>query len=552
MTVERDGHFTWEEDQIFDGIRQDATESVRRYRVVKNFNFRNIGAITKDLGLRKIHQTAIDSTFVSKAALDCHFNNRTQKLVLIQGASAATKLYVWSASTGEFGSSLATLANVDHPSMVMFADKLHILDGTTLTTMDNAETIATPGEATYSNPSTMGVVYANRLIVSGNPSYPFSFFPSGLRDSSTWDVDLSVDVTGLRGEEIRCLGICGHYMIVGGPKFTRAYYLGTASPGDWDWDEISSEIGPINHASYKSVSRNGQNLGFFWSEEGPMVLSQNGEGLPRLYPLWKPIDKMVRGVTHQGMPALTVAQYGKVTSEYVPELNELRFAVVETLTTTPTEPNCIMAVDLDSVIDYVADSRNRWPKWRMRNNDNSPLQCQRIFSCRVDPKTGFPSITSGQNRCMAVAAGQVYEMDARGTYTDAPNGAAIPALVRKDGYDGREDGIREHSKSVQRLHIRTNQSGAFTLYSRLYTDGGQQSSVTEIDLGSGLELWSADTTDGTWGNGSVWNEGEFIVQRGGFSGVGKKFDLEVYDSGNVLEELQINSWSLSGMLEDRR
>jgi hypothetical protein len=557
MAVDREGQRVWEEDQIYDGIRQDATESIRRYRIVRNFNFRNIGALTKDLGIRKIHQTAVSSTYPARAALDCHFNNGTQKLVFIQGISGGSNIFVYNTTTNELGAAAApTIANVDHPDMLMFADKLYVIDGTTLRAMDSSETITTPGESDYSNPCRFGVVYGNRLILSGNSTYPFSFFSSGIRNAAEWDVDLSVDVTGLHGDAIECLGVCGPYMIVGGPKFTRAYYLGTASPGDWDWDELSHDVGPINHASYKAVSRNGEVYGFFWSEEGPMVLHQSGEGLPRLFPLWKPIDKMVRGVAHQGMPALTVAKYSKITTEYVHEYNEVRFACVETTTGNPqystgSEPNALMCVDLDSVTDYVRNPSGSWPKWRLRDNVSSDLQCERIFVCRIDPATGFPSLT-GQNRLMCAASGQIYEMDARDTYTDAPNGASILAHLRKDGYDGLPDGVREHTKSVRRWHVRTNQSGDYSLYARLYTDGGQQSSETSVPLGEGLSLWGSDLADGAWGDGSIWNEGEFVVKRGGFSGVGKKFDLEIYDSGNVVEELQINSWSLSGMLEDRR
>ena len=553
MAIDRDGEFVWEEDQIFDGMRQDATESIRRYRIVRNFNFRNLGAITKDLGLRQIHETAISSAYTAKAGLDCHFNDGSQKLVLCQGISGGANLHVYNTSTNEFGSSRGvTIANVDHPCMLMFANKLHIFDGSTLRAMNASEVMSTPGESSFSNPSKFGIVYGNRLLASGNPTYPFSFFPSGLRDSATWDVDLSVDVTGLHGETIECMGTCGPYAIVGGPKFTRAYYLGTASPYDWDWDEISNEIGPINHASYQAVSRNGEYFGFFWSEEGPMVLHQ-AEGIPRLFPLWKPIDKTIRGIEHQGMPAHVVAQYSKVTSVYVPEYNEVRFATVQDTGASPkpAEPNQLMCIDLDSVIAYVRQPANMFPKWRLRDNVNSTLQVERVFMCRVDPATGYPSLT-GQNRCMSAASGRVYELDARDTFVDAPNSASIPALCRKDGYDGLTDGVREHTKSVQRWHVRTNQSGDYKLYARLYTDGGQQSSVTSVSLGEGLSLWTSNESDGSWGNGGIWNEGEFVVKRGGFSGVGKKFDLEIYDSGNVTEELQVNSWSLSGMLEDRR
>jgi hypothetical protein len=552
MTVERDGTVTWSEDRIFDGIRQDATESERRYRGIRNWNWRNIGALTKDLGFRAIHQTAVSADNPAKAALDCRFNDGTQKLVLAQGISGGASLYVFNTTTNEFGSALSpTLAPVDHPDMIMFANKLYVLDGNELVAMDSAETITTPGESSYSNPSRFGVVYGNRLIVAGNSTYPFTFFPSGIRDATDWDVDNSHDVTGLHGETIECLGLCGPYMIVGGPKFTRAYYLGLETAVDWDWDTVSDYIGPINHASYLSVTRRGHNFGFFMSEEGPMVLHQR-QGLPTMFPLWHPLDRMVRGLAHQGMEGLVLGTYDKTTTVYVPEYNEVRFAVcMKEGALDPDEPNALLCVNFDSVMNFISDPTNNYPFWRVRNNDVSRLQAERVFVCRVDPTTGRPS-ASGMNRAMAAAAGRVYEMDARSQWTDDPNDTPIPAWFRKDGYDGFEDGIREHSKSIRRWHARANESGAYTLYARLYTDGGAIVSETSIDLGTGLSIWSADEADGTWGDGGLWNEGEFVVKRGGFRGVGKKFDLEVYDNGNVEAELQLNSWSLSGMLEDRR
>jgi hypothetical protein len=557
--IDQNGELIWEEDQIYDGIRQDATESIRRYRVIKNAHFRNFGALTKDLGIRKIHNTVVSGgTHDTKAAMDLHWTEGTQTLAIIQGGSSTSTLHLWDSSTNEFGASKGVaIAAVDQPDMLLFANKLIILDGTTLRSMTSGGVMATPGEADYSNKSKFGAVYANRLIVAGNATFPYSFFPSGIRDSSSWDVDLSVDVTGLHGDAITCLGICGQFLIVGGRKFLRSYYLGTSSPKDWDWDEISNEVGPINHQSFQTVTRNGRSYAFFMSEEGPMMLAQQGGGIPALFPLWKPLDKAVRGIDHQGLTGLSVTNFDEVNTVYVPEYDEVRFACNINYSGSSDKPNGFIAVDLNSAIGMAEDA-NRYPFWRIRDNTISELHCSRVFPCRVDAATGRPSVT-GQTRCMSARDGFVYEMDAKDQFVDDPSDVPIPFLIRKDGYDGREDGVRENSKSIQRLHVRTNQSGGgHRLYGRLITDGGQQASSISVDgtegipLDTGLKIWSTDTDDGTWGDGGAWNTGEFIVQRAGMHGVGKKFDLELFDDGNIRDEFQINSWSLTGMLEERR
>ena len=103
----------------------------------------------------------------------------------------------------------------------MFANKLHVIDGVTLRTWTGSAW-ATPGESSYSNPSKFGAVYANRLILAGNSTYPFTFFPSGIRDSGSWDAAWSVDVTGAHGEAITSVGTMGSFLIVGGRTFPRS------------------------------------------------------------------------------------------------------------------------------------------------------------------------------------------------------------------------------------------------------------------------------------------------------------------------------------------
>ena len=48
MPIEGDGRFTWYEDRITDGIRQDVSESTNRYRVLRNASVVNMGSLVKD------------------------------------------------------------------------------------------------------------------------------------------------------------------------------------------------------------------------------------------------------------------------------------------------------------------------------------------------------------------------------------------------------------------------------------------------------------------------------------------------------------------------
>ena len=254
--IDRDGQFTWEETNVFDGIRQDVSESLRKYRSVQNVHFANRGALTKDLGIKPLHASRIGASGKNvTAALDCHFNNATQILVAVNEGSSNADAYTFDTATRAWTAQSVSIVNGVRPSMVMFADQLHLVDGTTLRRMNASKSWSTPGEGTYSNPCKFGTVYANRLILSGNATYPYSFFPSGVRDAGTWDATLAVDVTGAQGERIPALGTLGPFLIVGGETFTRAYYLGTASPRDWDGDVVSSRVGPVHHSSYVAGRR---------------------------------------------------------------------------------------------------------------------------------------------------------------------------------------------------------------------------------------------------------------------------------------------------------
>ena len=546
--------FEWPDDRLYDGIRQDATESVLRYRMVRNANWKNIGALTKDLGLRRINTDQPGSgSYDVRGGIDTVFNDDTQLLLAFIAESGATGVYSLDIATRSLGAKIATLANVV-PDAVMFANKAILIDGTTLRSMTSGKVFATPGEATYSNPCRFGTVYANRLILAGNPNYPYNFFPSATRDETDWDPSLAVETTSVAGEEINCLGICGSFLIVGGSTYTRAYYLGTNSPRDWDWEEISGDVGPVNHRAFVHVPRAkgqaGRNYSFFWTRNGPMMLAQVGQSLPALYDLWRPIEMAVRGVDHQGFPALDRTAFDEVECTYVPEYREVRFTCRKLAAPAATQNDIILAVDIDSAIDFAMEQAS-YPKWRVRDNVNSAIASSTIFTARVDPATALPSLT-GVEKAIVGKDGVLYQMDSPSKYTDDPAEALINFYVRRDGYDGHDDGIREHTKSPQRVYIRSNQTGNFTISVQILADGGRLSSRTDISLDEGLTIWSDNEDEGTWGDGSSWNEGEFSVKRGGLGAPGKKFDLEIFDDGNILDDFQINSLTLAGIIEDRR
>ena len=554
--IDRDGQFTWDEDNVFDGIRQDVSESVRKYRIVRNCHFANRGALTKDRGVKPLHASRIGSTGKNTTGiLDCHFNNGTQILVAVNEGASNADAYTFEPTTRAWTAQSVSIANAVRPMMVMFADQLHIADGTTLRRMNASKSWSTPGESTYSNPCKFGTVYANRLILSGNANYPQSFFPSGVRDSGTWDASLAVDVTEAQGERITALGTLGTFLIVGGETFTRAYYLGTASPRDWDGDVLSSRVGPVHHSSYVEVPAAGgnasSNFGFFWSREGPMMLAQIGSGLPVMKSLADPLRRAIRGITFEGLDGLAVESYDDVTAAYVPEYDEIRFSLIKKDNYSATaRADTVYCLSLASAIAYADRPWENAPIWRIRDNGNQTLPCSTLATARLHPDTHLPSV-DGTVRGLSAQDGFVYEMDAIDQYVDNIEGTdySIPFLVRKDNYDGHEDGVRSHTKSLRTGWFRTTMVGEYTLFTRAIVDGGRSESVGSISLDAGLNTWG----DGSvWGDGDNWNASEFVNSRSGLGILGKKFDLELYDNGNIQGDFQLNSWSLLGYVEDRR
>jgi len=555
MSVDRSGFYVWEEDLIYDGIRQDASESIRRYRRLENMHWGIRGALTKDKGTKLLTTTAINSgSYPTAIGFDAHFSNGTQYLVVVNGTSTPDqKPYIYNTSTNVFDEQAQGLHATNRPCLFMFANKLMFFDGTEVKAMAHDKSFTTPGDS-LADACRFGGVYANRAVVAGSATYPHTFFPSGVMDETSWGAANSVDVTGTFGQEITAMGNCGRFWIVTTRSLTRAYYLGTAGPKDWDFDDVSNLSGAIGWESFvqpsgiKGVNTNA--FAFFWGDDGPMMVVDTGSGVPRLIPLWNPIQSAVRGQAWQDVIALDPTGYDSVVGEFVPQAREIRFSCRET---NETKNNVLWCLDYDSAVRYAMSGENDefYPFWRIRKNEERGwLPCHHIFLARLG--SGGEPASNGQMRMMGCRDGYVYEYDAPDIFTDADpsgNDVSFSWKIRKDGYDGVEDGSRVYTKSNRHIQVRsTSVSGI--IYATLYTDGGALSSTTEIDPSTYLSYWGTDSVTGSWGDGGVWNAGEFVPIRGEVVGKGKKFDLELTDNGSIEEEFSINSFSLMGYVED--
>ena len=565
--MERGGAWTWFEDQVYAGIRQDVTETADRYRILRNVHLATRGALTKDKGIIPLTATATHTyTNDVYGGLDARWYDGTQKLIVAADDGANGKFSIYDPATNGW-TTQAPAGVRTKPWMGMFANKLLTFDGTTPRSMTQGGVWATPASSAHADiqTSSFAVVYANRLLAFANTANPFYFYPSGVRDETDWDASLAVQVTGSRGERILGAGRCGRYLLVGGEEFLRGYYLGTASPRDWDWEHISEHSGPINWQSFVDVTRprggGTQSFTFFWTKEGPAMCMALGEGLPRMVPLWDPIRRMCQGTTYQGLVGLELSMYDQVEGVWVPEFNEVRFTCSSS---GKTKHDMLLCLDVDSAIRYAMSpdaliegelvSRN-YPFWRIRDNEGlSSFPVSTVFQCEVSPATNEPS-TSGLRKAMCAQDGVVYIMDMRAICKDLHQGASTPTdqpikmMAHKDGYNGYVEGVREHVKSLREVHIRTTQEGNYDLNVVVVADGGKDRSSNTVNLSSGISLWGAGND---WGDGSMWNAGEFVTEEIGLHALGTSFDLQIYDDGAVEAPVEINSWSLSGYLEDRR
>jgi hypothetical protein len=570
--IDREGQFVWEEENFIGGIRQDVSESTKRYRNLQNVHLFNEGALTKDRGIRPLTSSAINSASYSAgkdvlAGFDAQFS-AGQKVVVIQEKEGASSADMYVYGSGAFATPQnRTIAENIRPDLVMFADKLHVIDGTELKAstyaLDGSGSWTSPGDSTYADPCTIGTVYANRLILSGSTSatYKNHVFPSGVRDSTTWDPNIAIQITNISGDTVSCLGTIGSNLIIGGRTFIRSYYLGTGGATDWDYDEVSNLIGPSSHKSFVSIpsthGKVGLNLAMFWTAEGPMMLMKQGQSSPQLINIGSPIVRSVRGEDFQGVGGLDVDSYGDVQGVYVPEYDEVRFAVRtnDYANQSGTQHDILYCCNITSAINYAQGTQGVYPYWRIRSNKASNsvrLPVNTLFSARIHPTTHLPD-SNGVIRCLCAQDGFVYEMDASNQFVDKIKDTDynIRMVARRDGYDGLEDGVRNNIKSLRSIYTRNTRSGIYTLKIKVVADGGSTESSANVDLsgGSGFGYWG----DGReWGDGSLWNAGDFINSRAQFGILGRKFDIELFDNGEIASTFQTNSFSMIGYVEDRR
>jgi hypothetical protein len=548
--IEGGGHLVWPEYNLRGGIRQNLSAAQRRYRILRNANWTNLQGLKKDLGIRRLTVETLESgNYDTIAGFDAHFNDGTQHVMIFQDDGSATDIYIFTNVGRTWGSPLGTsLARVT-PDIMMFNNKVCMFDGTNFTTMTSNKTLAQPATTGY-NACTMGTVYANRLLAAGDSSAPYSFKPSEVRNETSAKSANIVDVTGVQGESIKAIGRVGPYAVVGGRTFTRVYYLGTGGPKDWDWDEISGMTGPIDQKSFVEVSlargNETQDFAFFWGPEGPMMIAYKGQGLPALYPLWEPLWHSVKGREYEEVPYMNLSRMTDIQGVYYPEYREVRFSWSKT---TGTINNAFWCLDFDSAVAYAENPRENYPYWRIRDNSGMNFPGSSAFLVRINPITGLPS-TTGVNKVFTSCNGIVYEMDAQGVYKD--DGQPIPMFAKLDGFDGVEDGIRDQVKSINHVYTHTNHAGVFELYINIIADEGNEQQIDTADLSGNLSQWTDAIEEGSWGDGDLWSSGGALPARTEHGVLGRRHAVEVYDLGNINNELYLQSLTLEGELEDRR
>ena len=552
------GEYKWREARLIEGVSQTLAEDRPRYRLIRNMNWLNAGSMTKDrgwYGLNAAGLVANDSGLRMLNGVDADYINASgqpvQAVLVFQEDYADVKIHAYDGVNRSFDVEPVALQRGNRPCPVMFANNLCVFDGLQMRARAFDGTWSTPGDATFSNPSRFATVYASRLCAAGNPTYPQSFFPSGVRRNNDWDEDLIVDVTGAGSDAITCLGLCGTFLIVGGRTFTQAHYLGTASPKDWDHDSLSTLVGPTNWASFVNVSlargNEGQAYSFFWSDEGPMVIVQQGQGIPSIYPLWDPIRQALRGTEYEDHPAFDLGFYDDVQGVWVPEYREVRFST-RNKTVGAGHNDTLLCLNIDSVRGWIAGARDIEPAFRIRDNTNNPLPAHTVFPCRMNEQLNRPD-PAGQVRMLAGDEGLLYEADVKNQRQD-PGNVAIPFSIKKDNYKGLEDGIDFETKSNRTIHLAMNRPGNYTLYAKLVDASGREK-ITEIPCTvPGGSAWG---DGGKWADGGKWTDKRRVrTVRAGLHLVGTEFSLELYDNGGISSELQIASWMLAGMVEGRR
>ena len=535
--LERDGLLTLVEENTYDGVRQSASEGIRRYSLLRNLNVFNREALTKEHGIRRLHAADFGSSADVLGGYDAHYQGGTQVVVAVNTGD----VFEYNTSTRAFDAKSQSLANA-RPDLFMFANKLLLLNGTQFRSRTSAGTwTAVSGSPPAAK---FGTVHAGRALVAGVSGSEHLFYPSGVRDETDWDTSLAVIVDSAEGTSgLTNLGRLGPYMIVQTPSSTHAYQLSTDNPRDWDNFDISTQVGATVHTAWVEVERAKGNemrsYSFFWGYGGPYMLAHTGSK-PALLGLMDPIMRSVRGTEYQDFPALDVSRYGSVSAAYEEETGRVLFGVTKQ---GDAENNLILWVDVESAVAF-ADGQVEYPFWGLRDNVNlGYFPSDVLFTAQVD-STGLPSAT-GQRRVLAGRNGVVFELHVPGLYED--HGEPLPFEAVRAGYDGAEDGVRSFIKSMRHARVRATQIGGGELYVDLIADGGQNTGTATLDLDAGLTTWGGST----WGGGR-WNAGEFRTIRGDFGVNGERFAVRLYDEGNIEGEFQIDGWEIDGYVEDRR
>ena len=541
------GRFIFEEESLYGGIHQGLPTHIRHYELLRNVRPLEDGTLINDRGIRKLSSNIMGGgSYDTWGGIDCQFSDGSQKLILFQNAAADSDAYLFVSADRSFTDQGVSMAQL-RPTALMFANKLHTFDGSTMRTMDGSGTWATPGTAD-ANACKVAAVYANRIIAGGDSGNPYRFILSGVRDASTWDLDLAESITNLSGEAINCIGTVGPFLVIGGRSWFQSYYRGMTTLTTWDSANMSRLTGPINQGSFcEAALRQGKGnyLAFFWAEDGPKMIAQLGNELPVVIGLEGPLYHFLRGEEQNGMPAIEVSRFTYVETAFFSEYDEIRFAFS---LDGDTRNKALLCLNVSSALAFAKDQDRTYPIFRLRDNQTSGLPVSCLFSCQVNSSTGLPS-TSGRRKNFSAYNGVVYELDADNATDD--NGTPIPIELIRTGYSGHEEKVRSIDKSFEHVNITASVPGSYTLYADLEVDGGLSSDTDEVDLSGDLSLWSDLTEDGTWGDGGLWMDADYLNHRLEFDTVGKVAKLRIYDNGNIRGSLTIDPWVIEGALEDR-
>ena len=567
MSLEKDGRFEWNEDRIYGGMRQDVTAAFRHYRILRNGSVIDHGSLIKDKGVRRLINAQI-TDHPTYGGYDARYANGSQVLFLFHNNGSAGEVHRFNEAVGGHtqADSSWTEEHANNaqtkPCVFMFADKLITIDGSRIRARNNAASWSAPVNDSSMDStlkaaldrSTFGVVYANRMVVFGDPQNPHTFYSSDVRDPAVFDATNSVVVLEQSGEKITGASVIGNHLLVGGENFIRSYYLGTASPKDWDFETLSSSIGPINWQSFVPIARYTANQTvshtFFWTKNGPMLAVANPKTAPSLVPLWEPLRRAFLGENYRTLEGFKISDYKNVEGAWCPEYNEVRFILSYK---SPTARSVVLCINVDSAIAYASSSEGIYPMFRIRDNSDftGGFPADTIFSCEV-ASSGAPSIT-GVHKTLVAKNGRVWELDNKTNCKDEGTGSsdthAVKFQARMDGYDGSDDGVNAHEKSLRGVKVQVTAEGTYDLKCRVIGDGGQSTSTGSINIGEDLTLWGEGEN---WGTETLWASGEFNLEDIDLHALGRSFDVEFYDDGGIEAPFQINYWSLWGYLEDRR